>query len=135
MQKETITTQIFCDNCEQELTHLAENEIEHRSIMLKCYSYCHSFESGENLDFCNVFCANEYLEKHHGIRWVSDNDAECPKEGHFCHKCPQFDERTKYCLYPEFWGYTTLTIPNHETLEWDLILADSEPIIPWGAFE
>ena len=90
---ETIIKTCKCDYCQDEIFPKSP-KIRREMILQKPKGI---LDLGDWLDFCNMDCADKFLQEHDGIRWVYDNEVECPKEGEFCLECSQFDKIEKIC--------------------------------------
>jgi hypothetical protein len=89
-----------------------------------------------DLDFCDLDCAKQYLKKHKGIRFLGNEEAECPREGEkgFCQQCPAFNVLSLVCEDSNYWirqGYShpkSLTDPTRIVVLPEIIFKPIENI-------
>jgi hypothetical protein len=107
MRKETTIVQEFCDECNAELTGIPDKELVTREGYFRLYpNGSAEINMGDWLKFCDLGCAAAYLKAKQAIRFMYDNEDECPREQEsveFCHNCPAFDKVQLFCTNSRYW--------------------------------
>jgi hypothetical protein len=93
----------FCDNCNDKI--LDENEAIQREFILQQdkKGNISTFSHSDNFLFCSLECSLQFLEKNSGIRYITDDESECPKESKYCLECPVFNKNEKLCTDSKYW--------------------------------
>jgi hypothetical protein len=107
MRKETTIVQEFCDDCHAEITGIPDTQLITREGYFRITKTGNAeINMGDWLKFCNLACAAAYLKAKEGIRFMYDNEGDCPREQEsvdFCPNCPAFDKEQLICTNSNYW--------------------------------